>query len=132
MNGGILMKNGKRLLICLMVMLLALTAVGCLEPKAQDGAQGTYNFVKENMAVFSNSTYDYQFILDGLGTGNYLHKGSEHKVKYEYNSADHTISIKDTMTGIKYTGTLSESGELHIYDGNPNSPMVSEFYYQRQ
>ena len=126
------MKKGKRLLIGFLVLILAISAIGCLETKPLDGAQGTYDFVKENMAVFSSSTYDYQFILDGMGTGSYLHKGSEHKVKYEYNSVDRSISIKDTMTGIKYTGTLSESGELHIYDGNPNSPMVSEFYYQRQ
>lgn len=114
-------------------MLLIVSAFGCASAtKPMDGAQGTYDFVKENMAVITNTTYDYQFILDGQGRGNYLHKGSDHKVKYEYNAADGSIWIKDTMTGIKYTGTLSESGELHIYDGNPNSITVSEFFYQKR
>lgn len=119
------------IIVTALSILLCVALLGCM-PKEADGIQGTYNFVRENMAVISNTTYNYQFILDGFGTGDYIHKGSTHKVKYEYNPVDRSITIKDTITGIKYSGTLSESGELHVYDGNPNGTLVSEFFYQKQ
>lgn len=125
------MKGRKGLLLVLSLLVLCFSIAACAM-KPLDGAQGTYDFVQENMSIISNTTYDYQFILDGHGVGEYIHKGSNHKVKYEYDSATHSINIKDTMTGIKYNGTLSESGELHIYDGNPNGTLVSEFFYQRR
>ena len=101
----------------------------CSSNKVMDGAKGTYDFVYEKGPIYSSTEYDYQFILDGYGGGEYIHKGSTHKVKYKLEGT--TINLTDTITGIKYNGTL-QNGELHIYDGNPTSINVTEFLYQKQ
>ena len=117
-------------LMLAMITVLVFCMTACSGGGEPDGAQGEYLFEWEKLAVITRTDYDYKFILDGHGGGEYHHKGSVHKIKYEYQTSG-DINIKDTITGIKYNGTLI-NGELHIYDGDPNSDMVSEFMYKKQ
>ena len=120
----------KRRICLFMAILLTMGLCFAACSKTADAAGGTYYFVWEKLSTITNTTYDYKFVLDGFGGGEYHHKGSVHKIKYEYQS-NGDINIKDTITGIKYNGTLI-NGELHLYDGNPDSLTVSEFLYRKQ
>ena len=84
----------------------------------------------ERGPMFSLDHPNYYYTLDGYGKGEYYHKESTHKVKYTYNS-DGTIYLTDTITGIKYNGTL-QNGELIIYDGDKNNIMVTTFKFVKQ
>ena len=123
------MKRSKIFIIIAISIIFVLIITACSSNKVMDSAKGTYNFVYEKGPLISSTEFDYQFILDGYGGGEYIHKGSTHKVKYKLEGT--TINLTDTITGIKYTGTL-QNGELHIYDGNPNGLNVTEFLYQTQ
>ena len=123
------MKRSKLYFITVILLIYVFIISACSSNKIMDGAKGTYNFVYEKGPLISSTEFDYQFILDGYGGGEYIHKGSTHKVKYKLEGT--TINLTDTITGIKYTGTL-QNGELHIYDGNPNGLNVTEFLYQKQ
>ena len=118
----------KKLIPVLLALLVLMTAVyGC--SSAPDAAKGEYKIVSERVGAVVKTDLDYKFILDGKGGGEYIHKGSSHKIKYSYSDGEN-ITISDRMTGIVYKGTLI-NGELHIYDGNPEKIDVSEFVYQR-
>ena len=123
------MKRSKLYFITAILLIFVFIISACTSNKVMDSAKGTYNFVYEKGPLISSTEFDYQFILDGYGGGEYIHKGSTHKVKYKLEGT--TINLTDTITGIKYTGTL-QNGELHIYDGNPNGLNVTEFLYQKQ
>lgn len=123
------MKKIQRVGVIAVIFALMFMCVSSCTQKTPDGARGTYIFVYEKGPLFSSTDLDYQFILDGYGGGEYIHKGSTHKVKYKLEGT--TINLTDTITGIKYNGTL-QNGELHIYDGNPTSVNVSEFLYQKE
>lgn len=123
------MKRSKLYFITAILLIFVFIISACSSNKVMDSAKGTYNFVYEKGPLISSTEFDYQFILDGYGGGEYIHKGSTHKVKYKLEGT--TINLTDTITGIKYTGTL-QNGELHIYDGNPNGLNVTEFLYQKQ
>ena len=118
----------KKLIPVLLALLVLMTAVyGC--SSAPDAAKGEYKIVSERVGAVVKTDLDYKFILDGKGGGEYIHKGSSHKIKYSYSDGEN-ITISDRMTGIVYKGTLI-NGELHIYDGDPEKIDVSEFVYQR-
>ena len=123
------MKRSKLYFITAILLIFVFIISACSSNKVMDNAKGTYNFVYEKGPLISSTEFDYQFILDGYGGGEYIHKGSTHKVKYKLEGT--TINLTDTITGIKYTGTL-QNGELHIYDGKPNGLNVTEFLYQKQ
>ena len=123
------MKRSKLYFITAILLIFVFIISACTSNKVVDSAKGTYNFVYEKGPLISSTEFDYQFILDGYGGGEYIHKGSTHKVKYKLEGT--TINLTDTITGIKYNGTL-QNGELHIYDGNPTSINVTEFLYQKQ
>ena len=123
------MKRSKLYFITVILLIFVFIISACTSNKVMDSAKGTYNFVYEKGPLISSTEFDYQFILDGYGGGEYIHKGSTHKVKYKLEGT--TINLTDTITGIKYNGTL-QNGELHIYDGNPNGLNVTEFLYQKQ
>ena len=127
MNQRIVKTGKKAVLIVLMLLLLAVTFAAC--SSAPDGAGGECKFVSERVGAVVRMDYDYKFILDGKGGGEYIHKGSSHKIKYSFTDGEN-IKISDRMTGIVYTGTLID-GELHLYDGNPERMDVSEFVYQK-
>ncbi|MBR4581440.1 MAG: hypothetical protein IKO32_09420 [Lachnospiraceae bacterium] len=119
----------KSLLILVVLTALLVPAFACSEGPA-DGQQGKYLCEYEKGPLFSLDYPDYYYTLDGHGKGEYYHKNSTHKVKYTY-SSDGTINLQDTITGIKYNGTL-KNGELHIYDGNKDSATVSEFLFIKE
>ena len=73
----------KCLLVTLAALLLCLSVAGCSSSKA-DPCGGEYLFVWEHISVMERTNLDYKFILDGHGKGEYHHKGSVHKIKYEY------------------------------------------------
>ena len=123
------MKRSKLYFITAILLIFVFIISAYSFNKVMDSAKGTYNFVYEKGPLISSTEFDYQFILDGYGGGEYIHKGSTHKVKYKLEGT--TINLTDTITGIKYNGTL-QNGELHIYDGNPNGLNVTEFLYQKQ
>ena len=120
------MKKSRGIIISvLMIFMLALAACS----KTPDGALGEYVFVVENGPIFTKENVDSKMILDGYGSGEYHKKDYVHKIKYTYESPN--IEISDSITGIKYNGTLI-NGELHLYDGDPNSMTVSEFFFQKK
>ena len=123
------MRKAAKLSWILVVCIMAFLITGCSN-KEPDGLKGTYYFVYEKGPMFSADNLDYTFTLDGYGKGEYYHKGATHKIKYQY-AYDGTIFVTDTITGIKYNGTLID-GELHLYDGNPESITVTEFLYQKK
>jgi hypothetical protein len=119
----------KAVIALLLCVALMLPVLGCSSGPA-DGAQGKYVCEWERGPVLSRDKPNYYYTLDGHGKGEYYHKDSTHKVKYTYNS-DGTINLQDTITGIKYNGTL-ENGQLHIYDGNKDSMTVTEFLFIKE
>lgn len=129
--GGIKMKNLKKglaVLSVLMAVLMALTACTTGE-KVPDKARGEYTFVWEKAPLFTRYDVDSKFVLDGFGEGEYHKEGNVHKIKYTFN--DPNIEISDKLTGIKYRGTVID-GELELYDGSPDSSMVSHFLFEKK
>lgn len=127
-------KNGmsghlKAMMLLAVCVILAISALACTSSPA-DGQAGKYMCEWEKGPIYSLDHPNYYYTLDGHGKGEYYHKDSTHKVKYTY-SSDGSIKLEDTITGIKYNGTLI-NGELHIYDGNPESATVSEFLFVRE
>lgn len=92
------------------------------------GSAGKYYNVYERQPFYTVENADYVMTLDGYGKGEYYHKGNNHKIKYDYKS-NGDIKINDLTTGINYQGTLID-GELHMWDGDPNDPSVSEFLFE--
>ena len=124
------MKRKRGIIVLLVVIVMAAFFTGC-GPKT-DSAAGKYVLEEEHMAIFTKNDFEgYYYNLDSKGGGEYVHKGSTHKVKYTYNAKTGEIYISDKNTGINYNGTLI-NGELHIYDGNPESFTVSEFWFIRE
>ena len=119
----------KSVILLIVCVMLACTALACSSGPA-DGQQGKYVCEWEKGPIYTLDHPNYYYTLDGHGKGEYYHKDSTHKVKYTY-SSDGTINLQDTITGIKYNGTLI-NGELHIYDGNKDSATVSEFLFVRE
>ena len=120
-------KNLRIITIVLLVLIMMMNVTAC--KGAPDSAAGTYAFVWEKGPVYNREGLDYTYTLDGYGKGEYFHKNATHKIKYTLTGDN--IEIKDTITGIRYNGTC-KAGELHIYDGNPQSDMVSEFMFQKK
>ena len=96
---------------------------------AVDKARGEYTFVWEKAPLFTRYDVDSKFVLDGFGEGEYHKEGNVHKIKYTFN--DPNIEISDKLTGIKYQGTVID-GELELYDGSPDSSMVSHFLFKKK
>ena len=123
------MKKRNRTIVTVLLAALILSVLTGCGSKMPAGSYGTYELEWESISIIEKTDQDFKFILDGKGGGEYHHKGSVHKVKYTYDESGN-IRIDDTITGIRYNGTLL-NGELHIYDGNPDSDTVSEFLYKK-
>ena len=120
----------KSAIVLLLIAALMIPLFGCASSGPADGVQGKYWCEWERGPVLSRDKPNYYYTLDGHGKGEYYHKDSTHKIKYTYNS-DGTIYITDTISGVKYNGTL-ENGELHIYDGNKDNVTVTEFLFIKE
>ena len=121
-------KLSKKLILILSCVSVLAVLSACGETP-MPGSAGTYYFVYEKGPLVTHTDYDYTITLDGYGKGVFLKKGNEHKLKYNYTS-DGTITFTDQMTRIKYNGTLKD-GELLFYDEDPDSLMVTEYYYTK-
>ena len=121
-------KLSKKLILIFSCLSLLAALAACGETP-MPGSAGKYYFVYEKGPLVTHTDYDYTITLDGYGKGVLLKKGNEHKLKYNYTS-DGTITFTDQMTRIKYNGTLKD-GELLFYDEDPDSLMVTEYYYTK-
>ena len=122
------MKFKKKSIILIYVIASIFVLSACSSGGGKDGAEGTYYFVYEKGPLFVKDNKDYSIVLYGNGKGEYNREGNKHKLKYTFNNPD--IEIMDNMTGIKYKGTVSD-GDLLFYDGDPDDPTVSEFFFQQ-
>ena len=121
-------KLSKKLILIFSCLSLLAALAACGETP-MPGSVGKYYFVYEKGPLVTHTDYDYTITLDGYGKGVLLKKGNEHKLKYNYTS-DGTITFTDQMTRINYNGTLKD-GELLFYDEDPDSLMVTEYYYTK-
>ena len=121
-------KLSKKLILIFSCLSLLAALAACGETP-MPGSAGKYYFVYEKGPLVTHTDYDYTITLDGYGKGVLLKKGNEHKLKYNYTS-DGTITFTDQMTRINYNGTLKD-GELLFYDEDPDSLMVTEYYYTK-
>ena len=108
------------------LFILILLLLGCTIG-AIDSAAGTYYLVYEDGPLMDRVDVDYYMMLDGKGSGEYHKDDKVHKINYKFDNPN--ITITDNLTGIKYSGTLSE-GELLIYDGKIDDPMTSEYLFR--
>ena len=112
----------------IIVFLLTLNFLNfACSPSVVDKAVGEYVFVYEKAPLKTYENLDSKFVLDGHGKGEYHREGNIHTIKYTID--DTNIVITDSLTGIKYTGTLSE-GELHLLDGPEGGGTTSEFLFK--
>ena len=122
-------KGYKKLYYKLFIVLLftlILFTIACSSSET-DKAVGVYEFVYERAPLKSYENLDSKMVLDGHGKGEYYREENVHKIKYTFD--DPNIVITDSLTGIKYTGTLSE-GELHLLDGPEGGGTTSEFLFK--
>ncbi len=109
------------------VMIIIVFLIGCTNKAEVDEAVGKYYFVYERAPLHYYDDLDYIMTLDGYGKGEWKREDKIHNIKYTLNG--NNIKIEDKLTGIYYNGTVSD-GQLHLYDGDPNDMMVTEYMFE--
>ena len=120
----------KRLLLILLALALLVSLAACGDP-ALKAASGTYTGVHCKFVgdtEWQEEEFSLELKSDGTGTSN--RDGETYNVTWTLEGE--TFTMKETFLGmsIDYTGTLKD-GELHIYNGEPESDLTYEYVYKK-